>query len=125
MEHQPPLLLVNEYLDKVERVLASDIESEARQRWLAARVGEKVFWQAEASLRDRRISRGLRAMGIGALLFVGGLVLVSLGNDNFANGDLNALTVIGLVPGITGGSVLFVVGLIILLVGAATPGDAT
>ena len=118
MEHQPPPLIVNEYLDKTERVSASDIESEVHQRWMAARLGEKVFWQAEASLRDRRISRGLRAMGIGVLLFGAGALLVSLDA-----GDV--VTAIGLVPGITAGSIFFVVGVIILVVGLTTSDDAT
>ena len=124
LENQPPPLIVGEYLGKIEKVSASDIESEARQRWLAARVGEDAFWQAQASLRDRRISRGLKAMGIGALLFIAGLVLVSV-SDGDVSGDGDALLWIGLIPGITVGSIFFVVGLIILLVGASTSADVS
>jgi len=124
LEAQPPRLLVDEYVSKVERVTASDIESEARQRWLAARVGEEVFWQAQDSLRQRRITRGLRAMGIGALLFAAGLVLVSASDGDIGD-DGDVLLWLGLVPGITVGSIFFVVGFIILLVGAATPAEAT
>ncbi|HSH75319.1 MAG TPA: twin-arginine translocation signal domain-containing protein, partial [Longimicrobiales bacterium] len=58
LKSQPPRLMIDEYLSKVERATASDIESEARQRWLAARYGEEIFWQAQGSLRQRRISRG-------------------------------------------------------------------
>ena len=123
LEAQPPRLIIDEYVSKVERFTASDIESEARQRWLAARVGEEVFWQAQDSLRQRRISRGLRAMGIGALLFAAGVVLVSIGNSD-SGSDNDALIALGLVPGITVGSIFFVVGFIILLVGAATPAEA-
>ena len=118
IEHQPPPLIVNEYLDKTEKVSASDVRSEARERWMAARLGEKVFWQAEASLRGRRISRGLRAMGIGVLLFGTGALLVAADA-----GDL--ITGIGLVPGITAGSIFFVVGVIILVVGLTTSDDVT
>lgn len=120
LEHQPPRLIVDEYLTKVRKAVAVDIESAARQRRLAARVGEDAFWLAQESLRDRRISRGLKAMGIGALAFLAGLALVSIGDDT---GDGDVLTWIGLVPGITGGSVLFVVGLVILLVGLGTSED--
>jgi hypothetical protein len=116
--HQPPGLLVEEYLDKAERAIASDITTEVRQRWLTARLSEEAFWQAQESARDRRMSRGLRLMGIGALLFAGGLALVAIGENS------DVLMVIGLVPGITGGAVTFIVGLIILLVGAGTPNGA-
>ena len=122
LTNQPPELIVREYADKVERVTASDAQSEARRRWLASRVGEAAFWQAQESLRQRRISRGLRSMGIGAILFAGGYVLVTLGSRGRGN---DALVWIGLIPGITGGSILLVVGLIILLSGALTPRDAT
>jgi hypothetical protein len=125
LEAQPPALMVDEYLSKVRRATASDIESEARQRWLAARVGEEVFWQAQASLRQRRITRGLRAMGIGALLLLAGIVLVSVSDSGDGSDDGDVLLWLGLVPGITVGSIFFVMGLIILLVGAGTPADRT
>lgn len=124
IENQPPGLIVDEYVSKVERVTASDIEDAARQRWLTARYGEEIFWQAEESLRQRRISRGLKAMGIGALLFLAGVALVSASGGDVTSNDNDALLWIGLVPGITAGSIFFVVGFIILLVGAMTPGEA-
>ena len=123
MEKQPPALIIGEYISKVQRAAATDVESEARQRWLMSRLSEETFWQAQESLRKRRISRGLKAMGIGVLLFLAGAALVALGVDD--NGDGNSpLLWIGLVPGITGGSILFVTGFIILIVGAVTPADA-
>lgn len=117
MGHQPPSLLVNEYLEKVERIDASDIESAAREAWIASKVGEKVFWaqEQERSRRQRRITRGLRTMGIGALVFVGGVILVAATDS--------ALTGVGLLGG-TVGSIMFVIGLIILLVGLGTPEGA-
>lgn len=115
LQHQPPSLLVNEYLVKVEKVSASDIEAEARQSWLAAKVGEAVFWRLQQSKRKRRISRGLRTMGIGALIFGASAVLVAAGGSDGA-------TAVGLV-GATVGSIFILVGLIMLLVGAATPAD--
>lgn len=124
LENQPPGLIIDEYVGKVERVAASDIEDAARQRWLTARYGEEIFWQAQESLRQRRISRGLKAMGIGALLFLAGVLLVSASDGDITDDDNDALLWIGLVPGITVGSILFVVGFIILLVGAATSEDA-
>lgn len=125
LKSQPPRLMVDEYVSKVERATASDIESQARQRWIAARYGEEIFWQAQESLRQRRISRGLKAMGIGALLFAAGVVLVSASDNDIGSDDGGLLLWIGLVPGITVGSIMFVVGFIILLVGAATPDDQT
>ena len=124
LENQPPGLIVDEYVSKVERVTASDVGDAARQRWLTARYGEEIFWQAQESLRQRRISRGLKAMGIGALLFLAGLLLVSASDGDVTSDDTDALLWIGLVPGITAGSIFFVVGLIILLVGAATSEEA-
>lgn len=123
LKSQPPRLMIDEYVSKVDRASASDIESEARQRWIAARYGAEVFWQAQASLRERRISRGLKAMGIGALLAAAGLVLVSA-SDGGAGGDGDALLWLGLVPGITVGSIMFTAGFIILLVGAGTSREA-
>ncbi len=125
LRSQAPELMIDEYLDKVEKVVASDVEDAARQRWLAAKMGEEVFWQAQESLRKRRINRGLKAMGIGALLFLAGLALVSASDSDVTDDDGDALLWLGLVPGITGGSILFVAGLVILLVGAATPEEAT
>jgi hypothetical protein len=124
LENQPPGLIVDEYLGKVQKVTASDIEDAARQRWLTARYGEEIFWQAQESLRQRRISRGLKAMGIGALLFLAGLLLVSASEGDVTSDDNDALLWIGLVPGITVGSIFFVVGFIILLVGASTSEQA-
>ena len=124
LENQPPVLIVDEYVGKVERVTASNIEDAARQRWLTARYGEEIFWQAQESLRQRRISRGLKAMGIGAVLFLAGLLLVSASDGDVTSDNSDALLWIGLVPGITAGSVLFVVGFIILIVGALTSEDS-
>ncbi|MDX1493990.1 MAG: hypothetical protein R3253_08035 [Longimicrobiales bacterium] len=122
-EHQAPSLLIDEYVGKVQKLAATDVEDAAHQRWLMAKIGEEVFWQAQESLRDRRISRGLKAMGIGVALFLVGAALVSLGDGDGSDSD--ALVWIGLVPGITGGSITFVFGLITLLVGLATSEDAT
>ncbi len=58
LQHQPPSLLVNEYVVKAEKVSASDIQSEARQRWLVAKVSERAFWQVEQSKRNGRPSKG-------------------------------------------------------------------
>lgn len=119
LERQPPSLMVAEYLDKVERVASSDVRLAARERWLAARIGDELLWQAqEQSTRRRRISRGGRLMGIGALLFAGGVLLISI------DGDGGVLAWIGLIPGVTGGSIAFTIGLITLLAGLATPESA-
>jgi hypothetical protein len=41
---QPPSLIVGEYLEKIEKVAAADVVSEARRQRLAARLGEQTFW---------------------------------------------------------------------------------
>ena len=108
LAHQPPSLLVSEYMDKIEKVADTDVETEARQRHLAARIGEEVFWKGdERSLRQKRISRGMKTMGIGLLTTaVGGGVVAA-----------------GAMPGVfvmTVGVIMVLVGLIILLVGSMT-----
>lgn len=114
LSSQPPALLIEEYREKVEKVVASDIEAEARQRWLLSKVGEKTFWSLAqaASKRQDRIDRGLRGMGIGLLIAAGGAALFAIGAD------------VGLV-GMTVGAIWFVIGLVTLLVGTLTPESAT
>ncbi len=136
LAHQPPALIVDEYQDKLARVDASDIAAEARTRWLASMVGERLFWvragaaggvvgtgaiaDSARSTRDRRIARGAKAMGIGILVFAIGAGLTAAGASG--DGDNEGLVGAGLVTA-TVGSVWFLVGIIILLVGLATPGD--
>ena len=117
LAQQPPHLMVSEYLEKVEKVAATDVESEARQRQLVAHVSEKAFWALdERSARDKRISRGAKTMGIGSLVVVGGAIVVAAG----AFPGVFAMTV---------GVIMMLVGLVILLVGLATlspkPGNTT
>lgn len=108
LRNQPPGLVVSEYLEKVERVQESDPQIVARERDLAARVGEMAFWQATGkSVRDQRIMRGLKVMGFGVLTFAGGAAIVSAGSE------------VGLFIG-TVGAIMFLVGLVMLLVGLAT-----
>jgi hypothetical protein len=138
LAHQPPALIVHEYMDKIARVDASDIALEARRRWLATQVGERVFWaragaagglvttdaiaDSARATRDRRIARGAKAMGIGILVFALGAGLTALGASD--NNESGAAIGIGLVTA-TVGSIWFLVGLIILMVGLTTPGDET
>lgn len=111
MANQPPALIVSEYLEKVEKVAATDVESEVRQRQLAARVGEELFWQqAQPSLRDRRIRRGAKVLGYGAITLAIGTGIVAA----------------GAFPGVfvmTAGVVTLIVGLIMLLIGYSTRRD--
>ena len=108
LAHQPPSLLVGEYLEKVEKVADTDVEAEARQRQLAAQVGEEVFWKGdERTKRQRRISRGMKTMGIGLLVTAAG----------------TGVAAAGAMPGVfvmTVGVVMMLVGLVILLMGAMT-----
>jgi len=120
LRNQPPELLVNEYLEKVEKVGATDIASAGRQQWLASRVGEEVFWQQAqrpTSPRERTLKRGAKAMGIGLLIdVVGGLLIAAGGTSQF--GVVAGVGVFGL----TVGTIWFLVGLITVLVGLALSG---
>lgn len=107
LRNQPPSLLVSEYLDKVDRLSAADLRTEAAAQSLGARVAEEAFWQADRDPRSRRISRGARTMGYGLLTFAGG----------------GAIVAAGAFPGVfvmTVGAIMMIVGLVILLVGLAT-----
>jgi hypothetical protein len=107
---QPPATVVGEYIDKVERLTVTDIAAEARLQDLAALVGaEVVRQQNEPSRQQRRLRRGLKVMGFGVATFAVGALMVQASGDGF-----------GLIVG-TVGAVTFLVGLIILLVGALTP----
>jgi hypothetical protein len=120
LEKQPPSILIEEYLAKVEKITASDVDAEARQRWLVSKVGEKAFWiqEQERSTRDRRISRGQRVMGIGGLVTLGGWLLIAVGSA--FDEDANPLTVLGVIAGVTVGPIMLVVGLLMLMAGGLT-----
>ena len=126
LEHQPPTLVVDEYLNKIEKVSATDPASEARQNWLSAKVGEHVFWEDLAddgapplpqarSLRSQRLRRGAKLMGIAILIGGVGGIAVAVGSD--------AAVAVGAVL-LTVGAIVFLVGLIILLVGLGTSSSA-
>ena len=109
LAHQPPALVVNEYLEKVARAADSDLETETRQRALAARVGEGFFWEQDAkSPRQRRHDRGARLLGIGAVVFA-------------VSGGLVALGAFPAVIGMTVGAIQMIIGLLILLSAALMP----
>ncbi len=110
LTHQPPSLMVTEYLDKVDRASESDIERESRQREIAARVGEDLFWKDDErrSPRKRRQSRGAKVFGIGIVTFA-------------ASAGLVALEAYPFVFGMTVGAVMMIVGLIILLSSVGLP----
>ena len=130
LRNQPPSLVVQESLEKVRKVTATDISRAGQEDWIAARAGEAIFWQEQLrtdvsgeataapdsarqgrSLRQKRLRRGARLMGIG--LLVGGVAA--------------AATAAGAVPFVfvaTVGAVMILVGLITLLVGIATSSSA-
>jgi hypothetical protein len=118
LRNQPPALVVSEYLEKVERLIDSDVTREARQQTVAARLADEAFWAAQETKtkREARISRGARLMGFGVLTFAGGAGLAALG----ANGA-DPLLAVGLITG-TVGVIMILVGLVILLVGLGTEG---
>lgn len=114
LANQPPALLIEEYRGKVERLEATDLESAAYQRWMARQVGEEAFWelaQEQADLRQDRIRRGLKNMGIGAVIGIVGGIFIAIGGD--------ALIAVGAVT-VTVGSIWLLVGLVIWLVGLGT-----
>jgi uncharacterized membrane protein YgdD (TMEM256/DUF423 family) len=111
LRSQPPALIVNEYLDKVEKLSETDVVAEARQRLAVAQVADDVLWQgAVRSKRDERIRRGGKIMGIGVAVFVGSALLTAAGAFPF-------------VFVATAGVVMFIVGFFILLTGLGTPQD--
>ena len=111
LRNQPPALLIGEYVDKMERLASSDVRAEAAAQGIGAQAAEEAFWAARGT-RERRITRGGRTMGWGVLIFaVGGGIVAA-----------------GAFPGVfvmTAGAVTFIVGIMILLVGLATPGEKT
>jgi hypothetical protein len=114
LRNQPPALVVSEYLEKVDRLVDSDVTRDAREQTIAARLANEAFWQAQTSdtKRHARISRGARVMGYGVLTIAGGAVLIATG--------LGPAVVLGVVAG-TVGVIMVLVGLVILLVGLGTP----
>ena len=120
LANQPPELLIDEYIAKVEKVSALDVEALAEERWLTARIGEAAFWQEQEGLRERRISRGLRTMGIGGIILgVSGILLfIAAGGDR----EIGALAAVGAVGG-TVGSIFLLIGLVRVLMGLSTSPD--
>ncbi len=105
---QPPSLLVNEYVEKIERLTASDVLREVRTRDLAARAGEEAFWQqTTANLHQQTgAGRGSKVMGYGVVTFAVGALIV-------AAGEFGGVFIM------TAGAVIFIVGIIMALVAAA------
>ncbi|MEO7367005.1 MAG: hypothetical protein ABIZ36_03550 [Gemmatimonadaceae bacterium] len=110
LRNQPPSLLLTEYIEKVERLGASEVSNETRTQALTARLAEEAFWASEAppNKRHARINRGGKVMGYGVLTFAAGAGIVAAGS------------VAGLFVA-TVGVVMLLVGLVILLVGLSTP----
>ncbi len=110
LTNQPPSLVVTEYLDKVDRAAQSDIGSESRQRALAARIGEEVFWEddTQRTRRQRTQARGAKVLGIGVVVFA-------------VSGGLVAAGAFPFVFGMTVGAVMMLVGLIMLLAATGMP----
>jgi hypothetical protein len=124
LRNQDPALLVQETLERVRRVSATDVKREAAEDLLAARAGEAIFWQEQlatapigggpgtdpdstrAKPRRSTAESGARLMGIGILTF-------GLGAAATAAGAFPLVFVA------TAGAILFVIGLVMLLVGLA------
>jgi predicted phage tail protein len=119
----------------VRRVAATDVTRQAQEDWIAARVGEQLFWREQVradglgkpslesqqavpdsagedqSLRQKRLRRGAHLMGIG--LVVGGISAAGIAAEAWP-----------FVFVATVGAVLIVMGLLTLLVGLATSSSA-
>lgn len=106
---QPPSLIINECLGRVQKLSATDVTAASKQRALAARLGEAAFWRhaAERANREARISRGAKVLGIGVLIFAAGGLIVAAGTE-------------GGVFVMTAGAIVVIVGLVMLVVGAIT-----
>lgn len=143
LRNQPPSLVISETLEKIEKVVAADASDEARTDWIAARVGEQIFWQRQQagvaklisadeavddvaggssegakpdrSTREKRLAKGARLMGLGLLV---GVLAVAGAAVTSEHGIAWAF-----VFGATVGAVMILVGLLVLLVGLLTPGD--
>jgi hypothetical protein len=113
LRSHPPATFVGEYVDKVERLTATDVAAEARLQELATMVGAEIVRRKDRpSQRQRRIRRGLAVMGFGVAIFAGGVLAVQASSNSADSAGLFVGTV---------GVVVFLVGLIMLIVGAATP----
>lgn len=113
LTNQPPSLVINEHLEKVDRAAQTDIESESRQRAIAARIGEQVFWEDDKERRaprNPRFSRGVKLLGIGFVTFAVSAGLVAAG-------------AFPAVFGATVGAVMMLVGLIMMLASAGNSGS--
>jgi hypothetical protein len=100
---QPPSLIINECLRRVEKLSATDVTAAAKQRALAARLGEAAFWRhaAERANRDARVGRGGKVLGIGVLIFAAGGLIVAAG------GGAGVFVM-------TAGAIVIIVGLVML-----------
>lgn len=131
LAHQNPATVYHEYIQKVEKMSASRGSSEALNRRIGTKVGEKVFWEngeAIAGLVDRKGSpgrmmleesaksqkspgSGIAATGIAVL----GISLLA----GLAGGAAGADVLIGLgLIGATVGAILLVIGIIVAIIGA-------
>lgn len=106
---QPPSLLINECLGRVQKLSATDVTAASKQRALASRLGEAAFWRhaAERANREARIGRGAKVLGYGVLIFAAGGLIVAAGGGA------------GLFV-MTAGAIVIIVGLVMLVVGAIT-----
>ena len=107
LTYQSPSLLVNEYLDKAEKLVASDIDMEARKQWLIEKVGPRLLGSGlvprDGTAPPPRRRDGGKTMAIGFIVLASGALIVAL----------------GAFPGVfvmTVGAVMMLVGLISLMV---------
>jgi hypothetical protein len=104
LRSQPPDLVVQEYLTKMEKAAESDGMDALARRRVAAAAAESAFWRDIAPKnRLGRTPTGLKTLGFGVVIFGAGALIVSAGSD------------VGLIVA-TIGAITIIVGLIQLLV---------
>jgi hypothetical protein len=121
MTHQPPSLIVDEYVDKVERAAASDVASAARQQRLASLLGEKAFWGVAEDRRPVLAASGPRWAGARVL----GIDVVHRSSGVAVAASMDAGQAVGvtLVLGATVGVIALLVYLVKATVKAARGGN--
>jgi hypothetical protein len=126
LSKQNPSIVIDEYVDKIEKIAPRDASDAELQRRLTAVVGTAAIERAQAFTMgggpranspkrkpstlsettpgQRTAQRGAKALGLGVLVFASGVAVLGLGS------------VAGIFA-LTAGAVLFAIGLLVLLAG--------
>ena len=112
LRNQSPDLIIDEYVGKVQKLVARPGSVVETERTIATRASQKLFWETQREAlgdpskkrrESRGVSRGAKVMGWGLLVgAVGGVVVLA--------GEFGGVFVM------TAGAILIVVGLIMVIV---------